>query len=153
VLQSYLPAVVLVVLAIVMGGAFAFLNHVLGPRRPSKVKSDPYECGLPSEVKRSFRFGISFYLIAMMFLLFDVEVLFLFPIGVEFRGGGWYAVGAVGVFVFFLAVAFLYEWRRGGLDWRDERQRPRVPAIRAQRTAPQEPGTPPAKDRELEPVG
>ena len=69
-LKSYLPALVFIALGSGVGGLFTYLNRVLGPRRPSKVKEEPYECGLPSEVTSSFRFGISFYLIAMLFILF-----------------------------------------------------------------------------------
>src|SRR5919204_536388 len=74
-LRSYLPAVVFLVLGATVGGVFAVINTYIGPRRGPKVKSkaDPYECGLPSEVQRGFRFGISFYLIAMLFILFGIE--------------------------------------------------------------------------------
>ena len=84
-LRSYLPAIVFLVLGGAVGGAFAVLNTVLGPRRVAKHKQDPYECGLPSEVKQGMRFGISFYLIAMLFILFDIEVIFLYPIAVDLR--------------------------------------------------------------------
>ncbi|MDQ3722714.1 MAG: NADH-quinone oxidoreductase subunit A, partial [Actinomycetota bacterium] len=73
-LNSYLPAVVFVGLGTVIGIAFAVLNTLFGPRRAVPHKSDPYECGLPSEIRQGFRFGISFYLIAMLFILFDIEV-------------------------------------------------------------------------------
>ena len=82
VLQSYLPVLVFAGLGMLVGGAFTLLNGVLGPRRPSPVKSEPYECGLPSEVTRTFRFGVSFYMVAMLFILFDIEVVFLYPVGV-----------------------------------------------------------------------
>src|SRR5919201_2440533 len=97
-LHSYVPAVVFLVLGTVVGGAFTYLNAVLGPRRPSKIKSQPYESGLPSEVKATFRFGISFYLIAMLFILFDIEVVFLYPIAVQLKAYGTYAFGEIAVF-------------------------------------------------------
>ena len=84
-IRSYLPAIVFVILGTVVGLAFAFLNTAFGPRRRIPSKTQPYECGLPSEIKRGFRFGISFYLIAMLFILFDIEVIFLFPIAVQLR--------------------------------------------------------------------
>jgi NADH-quinone oxidoreductase subunit A len=118
VLRSYLPAIVFVALGGVVGGAFAFLNTFLGPRRTIKAKRDPYECGLPSEIKREFRFGISFYLIAMLFILFDIEVIFLFPIAVQLRAFGGFALGETIVFVALLVVAFVYVWRRGALEWK-----------------------------------
>jgi len=73
VLRSYLPAIVFLALGGIVGGTFAYLNTVIGPRRRIAAKIEPYECGLPSEVKYGFRFGISFYLIAMLFILFDIE--------------------------------------------------------------------------------
>jgi NADH-quinone oxidoreductase subunit A len=94
------------------------LNSVLGPRRLSPHKQDPYECGLPSDVKRGLRFGISFYLIAMLFILFDIEVIFLYPIAIELRAYGGYALAETIVFIVLLLVAFVYVWRRGALDWR-----------------------------------
>jgi NADH-quinone oxidoreductase subunit A len=118
VLRSYLPAIVFLVLGGAVGGAFAVLNAALGPRRSIAQKQDPYECGLPSEVRRGLRFGISFYLIAMLFILFDIEVVFLYPIAVQLRAYGSFALLETVVFVVLLFVAFAYVWRRGALAWR-----------------------------------
>jgi NADH-quinone oxidoreductase subunit A len=118
VIRSYLPAIVFVVLGALVGGAFAFLNTAFGPRRRIPAKTQPYECGLPSEVKRGFRFGISFYLVAMLFILFDIETIFLYPIAAELRAYGTFALGEMIVFVVLLFVAFGYVWRRGALEWR-----------------------------------
>jgi NADH-quinone oxidoreductase subunit A len=119
VLQSYLPVLVFVGLGVFVGGALVSLNHVLGPRRPNKAKSEPYECGLPSEVSRTFRFGISFYMIAMLFILFDIEVVFLYPVGVILNAAdSVFVLAEILIFVFLLLVAFAYVWRRGALDWR-----------------------------------
>ena len=117
-LRSYLPAIIFLILGGAVGGAFAALNSFVGPRRSSVHKHDPYECGLPSEVKREMRFGISFYLIAMLFILFDIEVAFLYPIAVELRAFGSFALGETIVFIVLLLVAFLYVWRRGALEWK-----------------------------------
>jgi NADH-quinone oxidoreductase subunit A len=117
-LHSYVPAVVFLFLGSAVGLLFTWLNGILGPRRPGKVKSEPYESGLPSEVKASFRFGISFYLIAMLFILFDIEVVFLFPIAVQLKAYGTYALGEVVTFIVLLFVAFVFVWRRGALEWR-----------------------------------
>ena len=116
-LKSYLPALVFVLVGIGVGALFTHLNGVLGPRRPSKVKSEPYECGLPSEVTSSFRFGVSFYLIAMLFILFDIEVVFLYPVAVQLKAIGTFALVETIVFVALLFVAFVYVWRRGALEW------------------------------------
>jgi NADH-quinone oxidoreductase subunit A len=118
VLRSYLPAIVFLILGGAVGVAFVLLNSVIGPRRATPHKQDPYECGLPSEVKRGMRFGISFYLIAMLFILFDIEVVFLYPIALELRAYGSYALVETIVFILLLFVAFLYVWRRGALEWR-----------------------------------
>ncbi|HEY5260938.1 MAG TPA: NADH-quinone oxidoreductase subunit A [Solirubrobacteraceae bacterium] len=117
-LRSYLPAIVFLVLGGSVGGLFAMLNTMVGPRRRVKHKQDPYECGLPSEVKRGMRFGISFYLIAMLFILFDIEVVFLYPIALQLRIYGGFALAETITFIVLLFVAFVYVWRRGALEWR-----------------------------------
>jgi len=118
VLRDYLPAIVFVLLGAITGGAFAMLNSLAGPKRPMKSKDDPYECGLPSEVKQGFRFGISFYLIAMLFILFDIEVIFLYPVAIQLSAFGTFALVETIVFIVLLMVAFVYVWRRGALEWR-----------------------------------
>ena len=117
-LKTYLPALIFILLGLVTGGAFVFLNRVLGPKRPSEVKTDPYECGLPSDVQQNFRFGISFYLIAMLFILFDIEVVFLYPVAVQLEAFGVFALVETIVFIVLLFVAFIYVWRRGALEWK-----------------------------------
>ena len=118
-LRSYLPVVVFAGLGVIVGGTLALVNGLIGPRRPSRAKSDPYECGLPSEVTRTFRFGISFYMIAMLFILFDIEVVFLYPVGVILRAAhSVFVLVEVIIFVVLLLVALVYVWRRGALDWR-----------------------------------
>jgi len=118
VIRSYLPAIVFLALGGVVGLLFGLLNLFLGHRQPNPSKQDPYECGLPSEVQRGFRFGISFYLVAMLFLLFDIEVIFLYPIAVRLRAFGSFAMSETIVFVVLLMIAFVYVWRRGALEWR-----------------------------------
>jgi len=123
VLRSYLPILVFAALGAGVGGAFVMLNHLLGPKRgkgeATKVQQEPYECGLPTEVSRSFRFGISFYLIAMLFILFDIEVIFLYPVGVILKAAdSVFVLAEVLIFVALLAVALVYVWRRGALDWK-----------------------------------
>ena len=117
-LHSYVPAVVFLVIGTAVGVLFTWANGVLGPRRPTKVKSEPYESGLPSEIKSSFRFGISFYLIAMLFILFDIEVVFLYPVAIQLRAFGTFALIETVVFIVLLLIALVYVWRRGALEWR-----------------------------------
>ncbi len=118
-LRSYLPAIVFVLLGAGVGGLFVVLNTLFGAKS-TRLKSlnDPYECGLPSEVQQGFRFGISFYLIAMLFILFDIEVVFLYPIAVQLEAYGTFALIETIVFIVLLAVAFVYVWRRGALEWK-----------------------------------
>ena len=117
-LRSYLPAIVFLGLGSAVGVLFALINGALGPSRPSQAKEAPYECGLPSEVQEGFRFGISFYLVAMLFILFDVEVIFLYPVAVQLKAFGTFALVETIVFIVLLTVAFVYVWRRGALEWR-----------------------------------
>ena len=120
-LTSYGPAIVFLAIGIIVATAFGMAPRLLGPRRSAASRQSqltPYECGLPSEVTRNFRFGISFYLIAMLFILFDIEVIFLYPIAVELRAFGTFALVETAVFVTLLMVGFAYVWRRGALEWK-----------------------------------
>ena len=118
-IPRYLPAIVFLGLGTIVGLTFAYLNTWVGVKsRNFKATGDPYECGLPSEVKKGFRFGISFYLIAMLFILFDIEVIFLYPVAVQLRAFGTFAMVETIVFISLLAVAFVYVWRRGALEWK-----------------------------------
>ena len=117
-LQAYLPALVFLFLGTAFGGLFAVINGILGPRRPNPTKQQPYESGIPSNVGTNFRFGISFYLIAMLFILFDIEVVFLYPVAVQLKTFGSFALVETAVFIVLLFVAFVYVWRRGALEWK-----------------------------------
>ncbi len=118
-IRSYLPALVFVGLGTILGLIFAYINTVLGPKKAHRTATeDPYESGLPSQVKKEFRFGISFYLIAMLFILFDIEVIFLFPVAMQLEAFGTFALVETIVFIALLTVAFVYVWRRGALEWR-----------------------------------
>jgi NADH-quinone oxidoreductase subunit A len=120
VLTSYGPALVFLAIGAIVAAAFGTAPRLLGPKRAAASRQSqlsPYECGLPSEVTRSFRFGISFYLIAMLFILFDIEVIFLYPIAVQLRAFGTFALVETVVFVVLLGIAFVYVWRRGALQW------------------------------------
>jgi len=120
-LTSYGPAIVFLAIGLIVATAFGMAPRLLGPRRAAASRQSqltPYECGLPSEVTRNFRFGISFYLIAMLFILFDIEVIFLYPIAVQLRAFGTFALVETGVFITLLMVGFAYVWRRGALEWK-----------------------------------
>lgn len=125
-LHQYLPVLVFAALGILVGGAFATLNLVLGPKGLKGDESsaairqmDPYECGLPSEISKTFRFGVSFYLVAMLFILFDIEVVFLYPVGAILKStDSIFVLAEVVLFVALLFVALVYVWRKGALDWK-----------------------------------
>jgi len=125
VLKSYLPILVFAFLGLGVGGALVMLNHLIGPKRPAQAtaanlrRTEPYESGIPVEAAHGLRFGVSFYLIAMLFILFDIEVVFLYPIGVILKGAdSIFVLGELITFVVLLLVAFAYVWRRGALNWR-----------------------------------
>ncbi len=124
-LKTYLPILVFAFLGLTVGGIFAMLNHLLGPKKParptaaSRRQGEPYESGIPVEPAKGLRFGVTFYLIAMLFILFDIEVVFLYPIGVILKDADSLLVlGELITFVVLLLVAFVYVWRKGALDWR-----------------------------------
>jgi NADH-quinone oxidoreductase subunit A len=125
VLKSYLPILVFGFLGLTVGSAFVMLNHLIGPKRSkqptaaSERQLEPYESGIPVEPAHNLRFGVSFYLIAMLFILFDIEVVFLYPVGVILKGAdSVFLLGELVTFVALLMVAFVYVWRKGALNWK-----------------------------------
>src|SRR5690349_3914543 len=101
------------------------LNHLIGPKRPKRPtralerQLEPYESGIPVEPAHNLRFGVSFYLIAMLFILFDIEVVFLYPVGVILKSAdSVFLLGELVTFVVLLMVAFVYVWRKGALNWK-----------------------------------
>jgi len=125
VLKTYLPILVFAVLGLTVGGVFMMLNHLVGPKRPAKPtaasrrQGEPYESGIPVEPATGFKFGVSFYLVAMLFILFDIEVVFLYPVGVILKGAdSVFVLAELVTFVVLLLVAFVYVWRKGALDWK-----------------------------------
>ncbi|HVY95724.1 MAG TPA: NADH-quinone oxidoreductase subunit A [Solirubrobacterales bacterium] len=124
-LKSYLPILVFAFLGLTVGGLFMLVNHLIGPKKPARSTSasrrqlEPYESGIPVEPAKNLRFGVSFYLIAMLFILFDIEVVFLYPLGVILKDAdSVFVLGELVTFVVLLLVAFVYVWRKGALDWR-----------------------------------
>ena len=99
-------------------------NHLLGPKRKrvaavEKTQTDPYESGIPVDFAPTVRFGVTFYLVAMLFILFDIEVVFLYPVGAILNAAdSVFVLAEVGIFVALLLVAFVYVWRKGALDWK-----------------------------------
>jgi NADH-quinone oxidoreductase subunit A len=121
-IRSYLPALVFLGLGAILGLIFATINSILGKyigRNPApRSQGDPYECGLPSEVKENFRFGISFYLVALLFIIFDIETVLLYPVAIQLKAFEVFALVETIVFIVLLLIAYVYVWRRGALEWR-----------------------------------
>jgi NADH-quinone oxidoreductase subunit A len=121
-LSEFLPLFVMVALALGLALSLLKLSEWLGPSRPRAVKASPYESGMDPIGNARERYSIKFYLVAMIFIVFDVELIFLYPWAVSFRtfldaGVGLQALGVVGIFVFILVVGLIYDLRKGGLEW------------------------------------
>jgi NADH-quinone oxidoreductase subunit A len=116
-LGQYLPIVLLLVLGVVFAVASLAVSAALRPRRPTPAKLAPYECGIVPERTPDERFPVKFYVIAMLFIVFDIETIFLFPWAVTFRQLGLFGLIEMVVFIGLVLVAYVYVWQRGGLEW------------------------------------
>jgi NADH-quinone oxidoreductase subunit A len=117
VLSEYLPVVILGALALAFAVASVAASALLHPRRPTPAKLAPYECGIVPEREPSDRFPVKFYVIAMLFIIFDIETIFLFPWAVTFRQLGLFGLVEMAIFIGLVFVAYAYVWQRGGLEW------------------------------------
>lgn len=116
--SEYLGVLAAVLLAAGIAGLILFLNQILGPKKPvSAVKATPFECGLEPMSQPTGHFSVKFYLIAMLFILFDVEIVWFFPWAVVLRELGWIGIIEMFSFVFVLALGFAYAWKKGALEW------------------------------------
>ena len=116
-MNEYLGILITFVLAAGIGGAFLLLASTLGPKRPSAAKSEPFECGQEPFKLPGGRFSVKFYLVAMLFILFDVELVFLFPWAVVFRQLGLAGFLEMAFFMGIVVAGFLYAWKKGALEW------------------------------------
>jgi NADH-quinone oxidoreductase subunit A len=116
-LAHYFPVIVFIAIAVLLGGVALSIGFIIGPRKPNAAKNSPYECGFDAFEDARLPFDVRYYLVAILFILFDVETAFLFPWAVSLRHLGAVALGAMFVFLAILLVGFVYEWRRGALDW------------------------------------
>lgn len=117
-LSEYLPVVLLLALAFAFAAGSRLVSSLVGPSRPNPTKLSAYECGNePLGDVKGTRFSVKFYMVAMMFLIFDIETVFLYPWAVVFRSLGWFGIAQMGIFLGVLVVAFVYEIGRGGLSW------------------------------------
>jgi NADH-quinone oxidoreductase subunit A len=119
--QQYLFAGILIVISLVMAILLVSLPAIVSKlfrlNRPSKFKMQPYECGFTPTGSARVRFSIKFYMVAMLFILFDIEAIFLYPWAVVHRWLGWFGLIEIGIFVTILLAGFVYVWKRGALQW------------------------------------
>jgi NADH-quinone oxidoreductase subunit A len=115
--SSYLPVLLLLGVSLVNAAGMLIASHVLNPRRPTPHKDMPYESGITPLGDTRARFAVKFYMVAISFIIFDLEAIFLIPWAVEMRYLGWEGFVAVSIFTAVLVVGLVYEWRKGVLDW------------------------------------
>jgi NADH-quinone oxidoreductase subunit A len=116
-LQNYLPVLIFMILGFGIGLIAPILGYLLSPKDPYPEKLAAYECGFPAFNDARAPFDVRYYLIAILFILFDLETAFLVPWTVTFRQLGWFGMGAMGIFLVLLTVGFIYEWKKGALEW------------------------------------
>lgn len=116
-IEQYFPILIFIVLGVLCGIVPITLGAILGPSRPNTQKNSPYECGFEAFGNARTKFDVRFYLVAILFIIFDLEIVFLFPWAVAFKEIGWAGFGAMGVFLALLVVGFIYEWKKGALQW------------------------------------
>ncbi|WP_309624188.1 NADH-quinone oxidoreductase subunit A [Methylibium sp.] len=116
-LESYLPVILFILVGAAVGIAPQLIGFALGPHRPDADKNSPYECGFEAFEDARMQFDVRYYLVAILFILFDLEIAFLFPWAVSLREIGATGFWAMMVFLGILVVGFAYEWKKGALDW------------------------------------
>jgi NADH-quinone oxidoreductase subunit A len=116
-MQGWLSILIMIALGLAFGGVMVGLGVILGPNKPTPEKLAPYECGMPPVGDARERQSVKFYLVAMIFLLFDIEVAFLYPWAMALRQLGWAGFVQVTLFMALLLTGYIYVWRKGALDW------------------------------------
>lgn len=116
-LENYLPILLFMIIGGVLGVIVPFLGYLIGPRRPTVEKTSPYECGFEPFGDARIPFDVRYYLVAILFIIFDLETAFLVPWAVVFRQIGWFGLAAMGIFLGLLVIGFIYEWKKGALEW------------------------------------
>ena len=116
-LEHYLPVLIFLAVAGGFGVVLLVLGWVLGPRQPDPEKASPYECGFEAFEDTRMKFDVRYYLVAILFIIFDLEIAFLFPWAVSLDAIGTFGFVSMMVFLAILVVGFVYEWKKGALDW------------------------------------
>jgi len=117
VLAEYLPTLLFLIVATGIGVALILVGNVLGPKRPGADKLAPYECGFNAFEDARMQFDVRYYLIAILFIVFDLEIAFVFPWALVFRELGAFGLVEMGVFLALLVIGFVYVWKKGALEW------------------------------------
>ena len=116
-LENYLPILIFMAIAVGLGAVLYIVGRVLAPHRPDEEKLSPYECGFEAFEDSRIKFDIRYYLVAILFIIFDLEIAFLFPWAVVLEQVGWFGFWAMMLFLGILVVGFIYEWKKGALEW------------------------------------
>ena len=116
-LENYLPILLFMFIGLLVGVGPILLGWWVGPKLPNEEKNSPYECGFPAFDDARLKFDVRFYLVAILFIIFDLEIAFLFPWAVVLDEIGWFGFISMMVFLAILVVGFIYEWRKGALEW------------------------------------
>lgn len=116
-LENYLPILIFIVIGGGLGLLVPLVGYILGPKRPDPEKLSSYECGFDTFGDARMPFDVRFYLVAILFIIFDLETAFLVPWAVTFRKLGWFGMASIGIFLGLLVVGFIYEWKKGALEW------------------------------------
>lgn len=116
-LQNYLPVLVFLIIGMGVGVFMVAIGFVLGTRRPDREKNSPYECGFEAFEDARMKFDVRYYLVAILFIIFDLEIAFLFPWAVALKQIGMIGLIAMVVFLGILVIGFIYEWKKGALEW------------------------------------
>ena len=116
-LESYLPVLLFILVGIAVGVGPMLIGKLLGPHRPDSEKLSPYECGFEAFEDARMQFDVRYYLVAILFILFDLEIAFLFPWAVSLHEIGFFGFMAMMIFLAILVLGFIYQWMKGALDW------------------------------------
>ncbi len=116
-LENYLPVLIFIAVGLVFGSFMILMGFILGPRKPDSEKTSPYECGFEAFEDARMKFDVRYYLVAILFIIFDLEIAFLFPWAVVLRDIGYFGFTAMVVFLGILVIGFIYEWKKGALQW------------------------------------
>ena len=116
-IENYLPILIFIIVGLAIGGIMIVLGFILAPNQPNSEKLSPYECGFEAFEDSRMKFDVRYYLVAILFIIFDLEIAFLFPWAIVLENIGWFGYLAMSLFLGILVIGFIYEWKKGALEW------------------------------------